>query len=494
MKRILLALGLAASFTLSACGQRHSEPAQDSSMTGQIQQFLRRSLQKNQIVVVDRFGTPLANADVLIGNAVDSPFVGNFVRTTPQGILLIPAEWTVPLPITIEAPGLVRTTFLKIAPQPQILELNESEGRSNLEVTGQTQDWTNVKKDGFVDFSIVMPMVRRSALFDFNVSDLLSPEVDRIQAYGQDIFLPSNFSLPKQSENYGVFPISLEKLVYRAYVRRPDPYRFVAARGRFPFKTVIGKLENGQSYWEILNDMDFISAGAGNILASLPSNPLNLSVAGFNIAPSIKVTATSLPAGASFLASVWNEDQGVHFPSDVKTFVNNESRVLETTPGKNQYVMSIVGKHKVLKSAMITLEERSSRAITPITSGDLAPVHLPLIASPIFDGQTVMAEPPALIGGLAKTGMSIVISDVNVTDTETSYHETKNKIWEIFSTDWDTQIELPAWPSPVGQGLIKRLEVIYLAAPLSKSQTPTTQVGPAMVDLSTHATKNSLDF
>lgn len=483
--------GLAASLFLTACGQTPPN-SKDSGLAGQIQEFLRGQLKSNEILITDRFGTPLSGAQVLIGTSVGQPFAANFLTADSRGVISIPAAWTSEQPVTIEAPGMIRTTYMAIRPQSQVFELNEANGRQALEVTGKTTAWTDVKKDGFVDYSLVTPMVSRSQLFGFNVSDILSPEVDQIQAYGQDIFLPSNFSIPKQSENYGIFPVSLDKLIYRSYVHRLDQYRFVATRGKFQFRTVIKKLEDGKSYWDILNDMDFVSAGAANVGVTQMSNALDLSVAGFTIAPRIKLTAAGVPQGASFLATVWNEDQGVLFPSDIKTFVNNETRTLEASNSGTLQVATLVGKHRVLKSAMITLEEQSSRAITPFVGSDLTPQHLDLIRAPAFDGQTLRASPPAAHKGLTSTGTYVVISDVVVKETPTMYHETKHKLWEVFAPGWSAEVALPAWPAPVGQSPQKRIEVAYLATTSPKASP--TQTGPAMVDSSTHATKNALDF
>jgi hypothetical protein len=140
MKLSLWALGLAASLILTGCGPTPYDHSHRDSFTRSVQNFIRFKLQPNQILVTDRYGTPLAGAQVLIGQSVDNPFVGNFVTTDINGILTIPAQWTKAQPVTIEAPGLVRTTFMDTLPTAQALELNEADGRSNLEVGGQTTD------------------------------------------------------------------------------------------------------------------------------------------------------------------------------------------------------------------------------------------------------------------------------------------------------------------------------------------------------------------
>lgn len=490
MKLILWALGLTASFTLTACSPTSHQGTEGGRLAESIQSFLRSSLKFNQILVTDRFGTPLAGASVLIGQALNDPFAGNYVSTNSQGILTIPSGWMSKQHVTIESVGLVRTTFLDVQPQSQILELNEAEGRSQLEVSGQTSGWTDVKKDGFVDFSIIMPTANRSSLFQFNVSDMLSPEVDVVTAYGQDIYIPSNFSLPKQTENYGLFPVTIDKLLYRAYVNMPDQYRFVAGRGKFPFKTVLKKLENGSSYWDVLNDMDFISAGTGSVLVNQIKNALDLSIAGHPISPTVHITATGIPNGNSFLAAIWNEDQGTLFPSDVKTFVNNETRVMESTGAKSAYVLSVLGKYKVLQNSMITLEEQSSRAITPITATAITPEHLDLINTPTFNGEVVQAVPPNFKKGMSAVGTMVVIYDVD--KSSATQHESKTRLWEVYGQSWLPNVDLPQWPTPIGQSLSKRVEIMYLAAPNTISAV--APIGPSMVDLSTHATKNALDF
>ncbi|MEQ1877560.1 MAG: hypothetical protein ABL958_13020, partial [Bdellovibrionia bacterium] len=146
------------------------------------------------ITVVGETGQPLANAKVLIGQSKDKPFSGNFITTDTKGTFTAPDGWMGALPVTIEAPQHIRTTFLKQQPAAQTFKVHPQEDQTLTEIKGLA---TGIEpymkeKDGFADFALVSPTVKLQDIFLFNIGSALSPETDVISIVGKEIGIPSN--------------------------------------------------------------------------------------------------------------------------------------------------------------------------------------------------------------------------------------------------------------------------------------------------------------
>ena len=83
--RALIILALA---TLGACS-KNNEVLNSSQSDG----FAFHLQTANTILVTDLNGNPIPDAEVMIGNAVDDPFEGNFLTTDSRGEISIPQEW-----------------------------------------------------------------------------------------------------------------------------------------------------------------------------------------------------------------------------------------------------------------------------------------------------------------------------------------------------------------------------------------------------------------
>ncbi len=69
-----------------------------------------------QVIITDAAGTPIPNASVQIGLRANVPFPGNVLTTDATGAIAIPAAWTDAQPVTVEAGGFVRTSWLSQSP------------------------------------------------------------------------------------------------------------------------------------------------------------------------------------------------------------------------------------------------------------------------------------------------------------------------------------------------------------------------------------------
>lgn len=435
-------------------------------------------------------GAVITNVHILIGSKVDTPFKGNYFQADSDGCFNLPSGWVDKQPVTIDAPGYVRATFLDVEPAVRSYTLHPADGQERNELKGTATGFGTLKKDGFIDFALVIPMLSRFQLNQFNISDLISPETDKISVVGQSVVMPSNISLPKQSENYSILSITLNKPVFRSYFRTLDMFRIMSARGKFPFKEVVKELNAGKSLFDVVNKLEFLSAGRLDIAITSPSTQKDIATADVTFAQSLSVTAPTYAKGLTMVSVLLNRDGNLYLPSDVKTVESQKTMTLKGVPGNAQSVLNILGKSKVLSSGMVTLEEQMSSAILPSLAAS-NPNFLSPIPAPVFNGTVVKSIPPETATGIQASGVYAVISDVDITNTADAYFEEKTRLWEIYGDQWVAEWALPEWPSAIATKHINRLEVSYLGR---INASGVSHSGPEMVELSTHATKNSLDF
>lgn len=453
---------------------------------------LHSSIPRGTALVTDVDGQPIAYAKILIGSKVGSPFVGNFLQADASGAFATPAEWTTPLNVTIDAPGYVRSTFVGVDPARALYTLNFADGQDNLEVTGEATGFGKLKKDGFVDFSLTIPLVTRDHIIHYGISDLISPENDIISAYGQDIAIPSNASLPDQSENYGLFPIRLNKPTYRSFLREKGKYELVAIHGKFPFKEVIKEFQDGKTLFDVLNKVDFLQAGKTSVEVVLKQTKHDVNVADIKLASATTVTAPKFDPAFNMLSVLFNKNGNLLMPSDIKSHTPGEQVALKGVSGAAQSVLMLLGQSKKTKVQTVTYDEQMSTALMVVSGKGVAPEFLPMIAKPSFNGIEIVAAPPKTVQSVKATGTYMVLQDIEVIDEKNSYYEKRTRLWEVFSTGWTSQVSLPEWPEPVGQSTIKRWYVNYLGT--TDQSFNVVWPGPSMVESSTHATKNSIQL
>ncbi len=487
LRQTFMILGFVVLF--AACGQRLTNSFKELP-SDVVQNFFLKKSNVSCVVGMDVSGVGLSGAQILIGNKVGVPFQDNYFEADAAGCFQLPANWIDKQNVTIEAPGYIRTTFVNVEPRVRDYFLNLADGSQRMELKGVATGFGELKKDGFIDFALIVPMLSRFQLSQFNIADLLSPETDTISALGRSMSMPSNLSLPKQSENYSILSVKIDKPIYRTFFRKADTYRMVAARGKFPFKEVVKEMNAGKSLFDVLNKMEFLSGGKMDVAITSAATQKDIATEDYILSGGVSVQAPMYAAGKIMLSTLLNLDQDSFIATDVKTLASKEKIALKGIAGATQSVLNLLGTQRVLKSGYVTLEPQISSAFLP-ASNIVAPIYLNTIAKPIFDGTYVRSTPPTLTTGIAPAGTYAVVSDLNITDTVDAYHEEKTRLWEIYADEWVSEIALPEWPAALGATAQKRLEVSYLG---QAGATGVSQSGPQMIESSTHATKNALDF
>src|SRR5690606_27028720 len=105
----------------------------------------------------------------------------------------------------------------------------------------------------------------KAELLAFDINKVISTDVDKISAGGRDMSIPSNISLPKQTERYLFFSITLDKNPFRIYFDSPGPQKIVALKGRFPFKKVVDELRSEKNFIDLINQFTIDGGTLQNI-------------------------------------------------------------------------------------------------------------------------------------------------------------------------------------------------------------------------------------
>lgn len=430
---------------------------------------------------------PLAGAQILIGDALNIPFSGNFLTTDSSGQIQIPAEWTEPMTVTVQAPGYVRVTYIAQLPGSLTIKLRPQPEKISYEVRGNITGLPIEDKDGWVDFGLIMPAFTKLDMLSFNINNVISPQNDHITALGQNIDIPANISLPEQRERYALFTVTLDKPIYRTYYGQPGLNRLFAARGRFPFKATVDGLRGGAQFYDLINTIKLSGGAIRDIDVKQGENKLNLPTRELNFTDTKQVASPQLRADEIFLAVGVASQSGYMIPTDVKKIGQNQKLAINinTLPNTDQLFLGVLKKTAEMKSG----EDRMSVTLVPFEAG-LTPTMLPLIPDPSLAADEILMPKFNSIDGVNPIATYSVLSQEEEVQQGPAKVKLLNPKWEVYAQNWAERIKLPQWPNDPELSGKKRWEVNFVGSQTA-SQVP---LGPAMIEAATHVTHSSVSF
>lgn len=437
------------------------------------------------LIIGDPTGAPLSAAKVMIGLRENVPFPGNVFTTDADGKVALPAEWTDAQPVTVEAPGFIRATWMAQTPTAAALQLRRKVANQKTELKGKATGFKNLVKDGWVDVGIIFPALRRDQLASLQITDLVSPEFDTLTIMGQSIDIPSNVSIPKQEERY-FFTITLNKPVFRSYLPEQRIWKMVAAHARFPFEEVVDDLRDGKSFFDVLNYFEFKSASIKDISLSSPSTGQDLSIADTKFDAQLSVTAPRFPSSQTVLAVAVADNAGLLFPTDVKKLNPLETRKLVTPKGAKGLVVG----------ALRETNAPSSGAGADALSAVIAPngaattfEFLELPKAPSAKGSTLGLNPPKpSVGSVTPVATYATLSKIDRVTSGKTQLDKKSPVWDIYAAGWSSTMELPEMGAPISGS--HRWEVLFGAAAKGSG----VNLGPSIVDGLSHISKSAVDL
>lgn len=517
MRKIIRTWGLFLLLALSnfSGAEQHSGTMATRTSTG-----FGFQLSSDNVTVVNEAGAPIEHATILLGQEEGNPFPGNVLVTDENGLASVPSEWNTAITVTVQAPGYITTTMPDVAPGSLTIQLNPLDPKNEFEIKGIATGFPRLVTDGKVDFALVIPALTRQNLLSFDLSTVISPKVDTITIVGNQVNLPSNISLPQQTENF-IFPIELNKPDYRVYLRHPGQQIITATHGQFPLQRVINDIRAGKSMFELINHFTFVQGGQKSldVQGNLAGQDLAVNQTPFNT--QVAVRAPVFPANQQMVSLALIDQNGALIPTDLKRL--NSSQTLNLKSFNSSGLASLFS-FLVEAATNISADHNQpfawfrpllnlgadGPAITPnagvpaqdfsrlsfafqSAAGGANPVFLPLIKKPSLSGSTMTFEVPTLPAGLVPVATYLILNEVETITTGDVTSEKRSRLWEVWSTSWMNQIELPKIPINRQPNLKYRWEVMFMARPMNFIGAA---VPASRVDLSTisHVTRNSLDI
>lgn len=470
-----------------------SKDNQTNSKNGPVGQVLSTfgfdTADQNIIQITDANQVAIPGAKVLIGNAQNDVFAGNFLQADDQGQVAVPSAWTTAANVTVDAPGYVRQTFLNQSPRGLKFVLRKLQVEAKLELSGVAKNLPIVEKDNFVDFGVVMPAMTRQDLLAFDIGKVISPITDKITLVGNDIFIPSNVSLPTQHERY-FFNLTLEKPTYKIYFREPGVQRVYAARGRFVFDRVVDKMRNGDAFNTLINDFQITGGAIRDITIAGGKTVLDFPMMELNYVDKMSMQAPNMGKDQVMLAVTAADMNGLLIPTDVKQITSAQKVNLSVMTGQNSVQVAVLKNQSEFDPA-VPGADRLSAVIGPAMM-NFAPQFLPLIANPSLDklGNVVFPRPNT-IAGINPVATYSILSDVVIKGSGDSETKLVKNVWEIYSDTWIDRAALPKWPTAdVEDATKRRWEVTFIGS----QTTNKAELGPKLLDSATHVTHSSFDF
>lgn len=376
------------------------------------------------------------------------------------------------------------------------------------EISGTTNSYKIKDKDGIVDFSLVMPAMNMEELMNFDLARIVSPENDTLNILSKKFEVPSNLSLPKQTESY-FLSFTLDKPLFRAYVRDLGNYNLYALHGTFPIKKVVDAAQSGQSLFEMVNLFSFHGGGSELIDVDGPTKDVKVAINQWNLGAATSIVAPTIAKGTEVLAFSMFKDGDELYPTDMKRVLSGKTEKLTVRASSDNYVLSVL-LNNTQKSLMESLRVSNgditaalfgaraaafdlyqiSYTLQQVGTAPVAPAFLPQIAAPNFDASTgnLVVEAPKTIAGVEPYATVITLSEVTTAGTENLPLDFKNQLWSMMNMGWMSWTNLsPELIAHMKPGTKYALEVIYLG---------TTVVDHTDFNLDwskvSHVTRNSL--
>jgi len=214
-------------------------------------------------------------------------------------------------------------------------------------LVGSADGYSVRNGDDKLDFGLVIPTLTKAQVMDFNLSYVLSSETSVIRAVGQRINVPSNLSLPQQSERYSFFTIRIDKPEFKLPIATAElPPEIVILEGSIPFADTVDTLRNGKPLFAVINSFTFKSYSVSPVEA--PTAPQDLRVGTNSIQGEQIEFQSPLKEDSDFITLGLNlassfQDNGTlrHFPIDIKTLERPELLKTDTGSTTTPLVVSI---------------------------------------------------------------------------------------------------------------------------------------------------------
>ena len=443
-------------------------------------------------------GDPLPGAYILLGSEPNEDR-SNILEADALGQFEAPATWQQPITVTVFAKGHVLATFYNQVPMGQNFQVRPWDSGSRYEVTGETPGISTVNKDDKADFAIVFPAVSRAELFNFKLTSIISSDRDPVDVRGNRIFLPSNLTLPRQTEKYSIFSVELNKPKYRTRFVHKGDYKVFAAHGQFPFSSTIAAFRQGKDLVDMLNDLTFLKGTLAPVSATAASNPLDIPLQqGTTFSAGLSLESPTLLQGEVLLVASLLNDSALFYPTDVKLMESRTKRYL-SLPQKVTNPMLLAMRKRKNQVYMGPGSDRMSASLLDFKDGIKAD-PLPLVGDILVKSgwREVIAPAPVVSQGVVPKGVYASLQQMHYVRNKSGdvVGEVAYPMWDVYAPSWQSVFVVPTWEGTEPK-FIRRPNLSnprWTVRFFGGSQPGVVDLGPDMGEDASHVAVTSGEF
>lgn len=392
----------------------------------------------------------------------------------------------------------------------QTLVLNQSALALDgyLEIKGTTENYVIKNNDGLVDFSLIIPGMNYEQMINFDLGKVISPANDVLKVASYTVELPSNLSLPQQTEKYFI-SINLNKPEFRAYVDSEDIYNMYALYGKFPLNEMVKGFQNGKSIFELVEFFDFLSGGMKTVPVKGDVSGLTIPINQWNFTESYTVQAPTYTKDKVLISFSLLKENNQFYPTDMKKVLSGKTATLAKRPASEHWNLALL-MNAAKRSFRSTYDGNilsgafgsysTDRAASPLAqvsytmapaNATNSPVFLPTVTAPTFDkaAWTVKAGVPQVVPGVLAYATTLTLSEVASGGTENFPIDFKKSLWTTQTMGWVDSFQIPDDVKSLLQtGKQYSWDVAFVATtvPAKDSKIVWTKVS--------HVTRNSIKF
>lgn len=480
----LLAMAFSAIFLIS-CG--NSTNSIDPNQQKDKQKNLGKQKETYEIQVNNVYGEAVKGAKVLIGTQFDE---NNFYETNEDGQLTLSKEqWNGKQSITIGYDSYVRVTYVNQSPKDLDVRLQPILSERNYGISGITEGFGSLKKDKWADVSVVAPLFSREQLIRFDVSYLISDQMDTMKVFGQKFSVPSNISFPKQKEKYGWFTLTLNKPIYRMPFYFSGTYDLIALHGRFPFEKTIDKIRNNENIFSVVNDFQINQGGITRVEINQGNHEKNLAINSLQFDRELEILSPDIKDENEVNMIVGlNKKENKYFPSGIK-YVKEKERVKLNFSSQHENLALAFQSDEVKEGDTTMISNKISIQVMPLNNSDEFNL-LDRVNSPIWENNSLVFERPREKTRVYDGGTYLSLTEMPDGQSIQMQLAQNQKVWEFYSDSWLDRLDLPEWPTGLSQDKKLRWEVMFLGT----NKNSPNAIGENMLREASHVSRNILDL
>ncbi len=426
--------------------------------------------------VVSETGEAIAGAQIAIGATV--------VTTDETGSVAVPATWTEKASVSISAKNFVQQTLLDQAPGAMTYSLKAKIGVPKFQLSGVTKGHNIVNGDGLIDFGLVMETIQKKDLASFQIEKAVSPLEDHFTVMGRDAAVPSNITMPKQTESY-IFNITLEKPQYRFYFPQSGGHQMVALQGRFPFKTIVDGIRSGKKVFQMVNEFNLLSGAIRSVTLRGSQSVMDLDTTDFSFSAKKKISSPTFAQDEVYMAIAATKNRDRLIPNDLKLFETPGQIGMNFKPNEAPFVLGVLKKREAF---MDKKDPNNLLSLTILPASEKTPMLLPLSAVPTYSANSGIKVAVPNSRGLNKLGMSAILSEVVEYSIGNEKALASLPVLEVYAAGWSSTMKVPEVPREF-KGKNLRWMVTFYA-----NQSEASSALGSLMENSTHITQSSVDF